>query len=273
VDLSGLTEEQKRLALKVLNDTACLCGCGMTVAQCRVEDQSCPQSPILARAIVDAVRRGQDEEGVRAAYNAVAGAVRGTKPPSPPTPASAPPSRPAVEIALEGSPIRGDAAAPVTIVEFSDFQCPYCSGAARTVKRILADYQGKVRLVFKHFPLPFHAQARPAAAAAEAAGEQGKFWEMHDLLFQNPRALQGGKLLEYARQLDLEMAPFQAALSGTAAQERIERDLEEGRRVGVRGTPTFFINGRRLPSYHASAFRQAIDRALAEAGRKEPAAR
>ncbi len=256
VDLSGLTEEQKGLALKVLNETACTCGCGMRVAQCRVDDQNCPRSPVLARAIVDAVRRGENEAGVRAAYEAVAGATKSRRT------TSSPSAEEIVQIALQDSPVRGSDAALVTVVEFSDFQCPFCGRAAPIVTKLLAEFEGQVRLIFKHLPLPFHSHARLAAAAAEAAREQGKFWEMHDLLFQNRDALERDDLRGYAQQLGLDAARFETALDSPETYARLERDLDQARRVGANGTPTFFVNGRRLTNYTETPFRRAIERAL-----------
>ena len=259
VDLSGLTEEQKGLALKVLNETDCTCGCGMRVAQCRVDDQNCPRSPVLARAIVDAVRRGENEAGVRAAYEATAGATqqRGQA-------TSTQSAEEIVQIPVEDSPVRGSDAASVTVVEFSDFQCPFCNRAAPIVTKLLAEFEGQVRLVFKHLPLPFHPHARIAAAAAEAAREQGKFWEMHDLLFQDTDALERDDLLGYAQQLGLDVSRFETALDNPETYARLERDLNQARRVGANGTPTFFVNGRRLANYTETPFRRAIQRALAK---------
>ncbi len=257
VDLSGLTEEQKQLALKVLNETDCTCGCGMRVAQCRVDDQNCPRSPILARAIVDAVRRGENETAVRAAYEATAEATNKSS-----RTTTTRSTREIVQIPVEDSPVRGSNTASVTVVEFSDFQCPFCSRAAPIVTKLLAEFKGQVRLVFKHLPLPFHPHARLAAAAAEAAREQGKFWEMHDLLFQNMDALERSDLLGYAQQLGLDVSRFETALDNPETYARLERDLDQARRVGANGTPTFFVNGLRLTNYTETPFRRAIQRAL-----------
>ncbi len=257
VDLSGLTEEQKELALKVLNETDCTCGCGMRVAQCRVDDKNCPRSPVLARAIVDAVRRGENETGVRAAYEATAGATKKSD-----RTTSTRSAEEIVQIPVEDSPVRGNDAASVTVVEFSDFQCPFCNRAAPIVTKLLAEFEGQVRLVFKHLPLPSHPHARIAAAAAEAAREQGKFWEMHDLLFQNTDALERDDLRGYAQQLGLDVSRFETALDSPETYARLERDLDQARRVGANGTPTFFVNGLRLTNYTEMPFRRAIQRAL-----------
>ena len=254
VDFSGLNEEQKELALKVLNESACDCGCRMTVAQCRVEDQTCPRSPSLARAIVDAIRRGGDEEAAQEAYRAALVAGRPSRPPE----------RPAVhDIAVGDSPARGPASAAVTVVEFSDFQCPFCARALPVVQQVLDLYPEEVRIVFKHLPLPIHPRARDAALAAEAAREQGKFWEMHDLLFRNPASLEREALVGYAGQLGLDTARFEADMDSAGIAARVDRDIAEAARVDANGTPTFYVNGKRLRSYQLNAFRQAIERSLA----------
>ena len=265
VNLEGLTDEQRALALKVLNESDCLCGCRMTVAQCRVEDENCPRSPILARAIVDAVRRGENEEAVRAAYQATAvtlGASRGT--------ATPPPPQPVFDFRLEGTPVRGNVDAPVTVVEFGDFQCPFCARSLSTLEDILAVYEGKVRLFYKHLPLPFHTEARLAAEAAEAANQQGKFWEMHDLLYSDPRAIDRERILGFAREIGLDLDKFQADWAGAQTRSVVDGDLAEAEKIGVNGTPTFFVNGRRLPNYRKESFRRAIDEALAASGGSEP---
>jgi protein-disulfide isomerase len=257
VDFTGLTEEQRALAVKVLNSSDCECGCGMTVAQCRVEDQNCPRSPVLARAILDAVRRGENEAGVRAAYQAVVTATRPTA-----TPGLQEPGQQVYSFAVDDSPVRGAAEAPITLVVFSDFECPFCRQAGPIVDRLLEEFEGEVRLVFKHFPLAFHANARLAAAAAEGARQQGKFWEMHDLLFQHTGALERESLLEFAGRLGLDREKLEAALDSPQTFARIERDLAEGRRVGVNGTPTYYINGRQVLNYKEMPLRRYIQREL-----------
>ncbi|MGD8376064.1 MAG: thioredoxin domain-containing protein [Acidobacteriota bacterium] len=254
VDFTGLSEEQKQLALDLLNELPCDCGCGMTVAQCRVEDQSCPRSPVLAREIVDAIRRGGDAEAARAAYEA---ARRGNR-------SLEFQETAAFEIDTGDSPARGAATAPVTIVEFADFQCPLSARAVPTLRQVLAAYPDQVRLVFKHFPLAIHPAARRAAIAAEAAREQGKFWEMYDLLFQNPASLERADLVAHAASLGLDVARFEKDLDSAELAARVDRDAAEAMRVGATATPTFFVNGRRMESYQLNAFRAAIRNALTE---------
>ncbi len=144
------------------------------------------------------------------------------------------------------APVKGGRDAKVTIVEWSDFQCPFCSRVGPTMRKIEETYGNKVRVVFRHQPLPFHANAKPAAAASMAAGEQGQFWQMHDKLFANQGALERPALERYAEELHLDLAKFRAALDGDKFDKQIAEDQEEGTRLGANGTPTFFINGRQL---------------------------
>ena len=168
-------------------------------------------------------------------------------------------------VALGASPSRGDANAPVTVVVFSDFQCPFCSRAEATVRDLEAAYPGKIRFVFKNQPLPFHQNARPAAKAALAAGEQGKFWEYHDALFKHQGELDRASLERYAEDLGLDLRRFRAALDDSRLDIAIEADITEAHRLDVRGTPAFFINGRGLQGAQPlAAFRAKVDQALAE---------
>jgi protein-disulfide isomerase len=168
---------------------------------------------------------------------------------------------------LTGAPTKGPAEAPVTIVEFSDFQCSFCLRANSTVAQVLEKYQGKVRLVFKHYPLvELHPAAPSGHRAALAAHEQGKFWEMHDRIFANQRGMTRQDFLGHAGALGLDMTKFIADLDGPRLQAVLDRDLGEGRKVGVEGTPTFFINGTPVVgSQPIDVFVKVIDKALADA--------
>ena len=147
---------------------------------------------------------------------------------------------------LSGSPSRGPADARVTLVEFSDFQCPFCARGRRTTDAIFKKYEGRVRWVFKHYPLDFHPDAPLAHRAAMAAAEQGKFWEMHEKIFENQRAIKRDDLIAMATALGLDVPRFTADLASDKFAALMQRDLAEGNKVGVDGTPTMFINGRRL---------------------------
>jgi protein-disulfide isomerase len=179
----------------------------------------------------------------------------------------APPPQPTapVDVPLRpDDPARGSSRAPVTIVEFSDFQCPFCSRAGPTLRQIEQAYGKDVRIVWKHQPLPFHPEAMPAALAAEAAREQGKFWEMHDKLFQNQQALSAPAFEAFAREIGLDVPRWKAALADPRLRERIQADQQLAGRVGASGTPTFFVNGERvIGAQPFESFKAVIDRKLA----------
>ena len=142
------------------------------------------------------------------------------------------------------APVMGPADAPVTIVEFTDYQCPYCQAAQQYVDRVMDVYKGQVRLVYQEFPLDFHAQAKPAGRAARCAGAQGKFWEMHLDLLRKPGAFDGADLKGRAASLGLDASKFGECVASNKYDGVIEKAVENGRSVGVSGTPTFFLNGR-----------------------------
>lgn len=160
------------------------------------------------------------------------------------------------------SPVLGKADAPVTIVEFSDFQCPYCAKLLPELKQIEKMYPDRVKVVFKFFPLSMHPYAHKAAAAAIAAGKQGKFWEMHDQLFANYNRLSDAKVEEIAKNLKLDMDQFNKDWKDPKNEEIIRRDQLLGRQVQVRGTPTVFINGRLLQDRSIGGFRRLIEQGL-----------
>ncbi|MDX2052174.1 MAG: thioredoxin domain-containing protein [Polyangiaceae bacterium] len=150
------------------------------------------------------------------------------------------------KIAATDAPSFGPADAKVTIVEFSDFECPYCSRAAAVTEQIRAKYKDRVRFVFRQFPLPMHSNAKKAAEAALAANAQGKFWEFHDLMFKNQKQLEESALEGYAKQAGLNVAGFKDALSTSKFSAQVDADTKLGQEVGVQGTPTMFINGKRI---------------------------
>ena len=174
---------------------------------------------------------------------------------------------------LSGAPVRGAADAPVTLVLFSDFQCGFCQRVNPTVSRLLEQYPGKVRVVFKHYPIEGHDAAPLAHRASLAAHEQGKFWDMHDRIFANQRTMAREDLLAHAKALGLDMARFTAAIDAPQATAVMERDKAEGEKVGVDGTPTFFVNGTPLVGAQPlQAFAAAVDKALAATAPPERAA-
>lgn len=145
------------------------------------------------------------------------------------------------------NPVYGDADAPITIIEFSDFECPFCARHyTNTHKQLLDTYGDKIRIVFKHFPLPFHPNARQAAAASQCANREGKFWPLHDVMFENFRNLGDDDVLAYGAKLGLGESWKTCVTQGDATPE-VDMDMEDGRQAGVRGTPTFLVNGQVIP--------------------------
>ena len=143
--------------------------------------------------------------------------------------------------------VLGPASAAVTIIEYGDYECPFCRGAARDVHRLLDEYPGQIRLVFRNFPIPqLHPHAEQAAEAAEAAAAQGKFWEMYDLLLRDGARLDLDSLLGYAERLGLDVSRLQNEVLGNVYATRIERDVREGIQSGVNATPKFYVNGARI---------------------------
>jgi protein-disulfide isomerase len=175
------------------------------------------------------------------------------------------PQPPVYKIATDGQPTKGVESAAVTLVEFTDYQCPSCAKAQPALERVVAEYGDRVRLVVRDYPLTQHADAQKAAEAAEAAREQGKYWEYTALLFQNQSALQTDKLKEYATRLGLDRAKFDAALDSGRFAESVHRDLHDGDRAGVAGTPTVFLNGRRVADISYEGLKAAVESALSAA--------
>ncbi len=153
------------------------------------------------------------------------------------------PSRKVVNIPSD-APTMGPKDAPITLVEFTDYQCPYCQSAQQYVDQVMSTYAGKVRLVYQEFPLDFHGQAKPAGMAARCAGEEGKFWEMHTGLLRSPGTFNDADLKSRAVALGLDGTKFSACVASGKYNEVIQKAIENGRSVGVNGTPTFFLNGR-----------------------------
>lgn len=163
------------------------------------------------------------------------------------------------EIPVGNSYVKGPDDAKVTIVEFSDFQCPFCSRATDLINQILKAYPDDVRLVYKNFPLSFHKQAMPAAKAAIAAGKQGKFWEMHDIIFENYRTLADDKYPEYAEEIGIDVEQFKVDMADKSTADQVSAEMRQASKVGVRGTPTFFINGKKPQGRSFEIYKSIID--------------
>jgi protein-disulfide isomerase len=183
-----------------------------------------------------------------------------------PAAAAAPAADQKFDVQVGNAPVRGPKNAAVTIVVFSDFQCPFCSRVEPTLKQVMDEYKGKVRIAWKNQPLSFHPNAMPAAEAAMAAYEQGndKFWAMHDKLFEKQNELSAGFYEQSAKEIGLDLGKWKKSVESHSQQSAIQSDMSAGSAVGAGGTPTFFINGKKLVgAMPFESFKQVIDAELA----------
>ena len=150
----------------------------------------------------------------------------------------------------------------VTLVEFSDFECPACGAAYPVVKQVVEKYKDDLKFVYRHFPLDQHKNARRAAEAAEAAGAQGKFWEMHDLLFANQKDLSDETIQKLASDLKLDMSQFNQDLATGKYKDKVQKDLTDGTAIGVNATPTFYLNGKKLSLFSFTDLDAEVAKAL-----------
>lgn len=228
LDLSELSSAERESFWAIANEELSPCGDPHSIAACardRLPCRTClPALRFLARRVRDGYPRDQLSDHVRQRYAASS----------------------VVQIRTEGAPSHGSVAAAVTVVEFSDYECPHCAAAIPMLRQIERDLEGRIRVVHMNFPLSGHIHAVPAARAALAAGRQGKFWEMNDLLFQNQRHLEPQDLERYATQLGLDLARFRADAASPETEQAVQATRREGERLQISGTPTIFINGRRF---------------------------
>lgn len=174
------------------------------------------------------------------------------------------PDVPRIPISADDDPSIGPDDAAITIIQFAEFQCPYCGRAKEVVDQLMEKYPGKVRMVFRDFPLSFHDRAIPAAVAANCAGEQDKYWPMYDVLMANQRALSEADLTKYATNLELDLAKWNTCREDPAQEAEVQKDFEDGSKAGVTGTPAFFVNGIFLNGAQPiEAFSEIIDQELA----------
>jgi len=231
LDQSGLSAQQKHALLTLVRSEGCNCGCTFKIAECRVKDPKCGRSRSLAAMVARELEEGKSPDVIRAELKRRMN--------------EAPPVLDeAVQIPINGDPVTGPANAKITIVEFSDFQCPYCAVAVGSLRNLLAKHPNDVRLVFKQFPLDIHSQAEFAAEAALAAHAQGKFWPMHDKLYANFRSLSPEKITEWAKDLGLDMVRFYAEMKSGKYKAVVQKELDQGEQAGVLGTPTLFVDGK-----------------------------
>jgi hypothetical protein len=228
-DTASLSAAERELLWNVANDLLSPCGDPKSLAAC-AQDRSCstcrPALRFLSRRVQDGFDPARLGDLVRARF-----------------------ARDAVQrINTEGAPVRGPAVAPVTLVEFSDYECPHCAEAAPVLRDIEREFGERLRVIHMHFPLSGHTHAMAASRAAFAAGRQGKFWEYHDLLFANQTALETRNLEQYAQRVGLDVARFRADLDGAESERQVAASRREGERLQIDGTPAVYINGRRWPT-------------------------
>jgi protein-disulfide isomerase len=168
------------------------------------------------------------------------------------------------DIKVGASPVRGAKDAKVTLVEFSDFQCPYSQRAQPLIEALLEGYPDDLRHVYKNFPLRFHKEAMPAAKACVAADKQGKYWEMQALVFKNPKKLSDDDLKKYAKKVGLDVEQFQRDYKSEEVKKQVEEDMAEARKASVTGTPTLFLNGKRVRDRSEAAMKKEIEAILKE---------
>ena len=257
VDVTGLSAKQKLTVLKVLRDNDCSCGCGMKIAQCRIEDPKCSYSKSLAAITIKGIREGKSLEDIKAALAASAGPHKVLDD--------------AITLRTLGSPVKGPADAKITLVEFSDFQCPYCSKAVTEIDATLKAFPKDVKLIYKQFPLSdIHSHAMLASQAALAAAAQGKFWPMHDKMFADNHNLTRENMQKWAQEIGLDMKRFNADLESPAIKSQIARDLADGEQAGVEGTPTVFVNGKHYNgSLDPQTFGEVLKGELKQPGAKK----
>ncbi len=214
-----------------------------------------PSQQALEKAVGDYIAKNP-----QALQKPIMEAMKANRPQRPPEVPLAERMKNPIKVPTEGAPVKGPANAPVTISIFSDFQCPFCKRVLPTLEQIEKDYDGKVKFVYHFNPLPFHPNAMPAAKAAAAANDQGKFWQMHDALFNNQADLSDAGIQKAAKEAGLDMKKFDADSKSNKYDAKIQADITFAQQNGANGTPAFFINGVALKGAQPyPAFKQIID--------------
>jgi protein-disulfide isomerase len=230
IPLDGLSAEQQQLVAELAQEEFCYCGCPHTVSQCLRSHGGCHHAKRMARLTSRLAMGGLPKPEVKKALERYYASFDR-------------PLRARLDVTASGPPL-GDPKAPITVVEFSDFTCPYCQLMRPVLEKFVADRPGRLKLFYKPFPIESHPNAVEAAQAAEWARDQGIFWEFHDLMFTRPHQLSPEELGAFATELGKDGAALQAALAAGTYRYKVERSQAEARAAGLRGTPTLFFNGR-----------------------------
>jgi predicted DsbA family dithiol-disulfide isomerase len=261
VDLSGLDKKAAGTVLNALNKNKAISGCKRAIIMdsCGRQAPKCCYNSIFLKEIVTQAKQGKSEEyllGLLSGYSLYEKVKRAV--------AEAEAKR-IWPVKPGNSPWKGAEDAPITIVEFFDFQCPYCIRANSTIKQIFKVYPNKIKLYLKNKILPFHKNATNAALASLAAHKQGKFWEMRDILFKNSKTLTKENILKYAEEIGLKMEQFKKDMDSKELKDQVKADMAHAKELAVSGIPTFFINGRKIRGARPfNDFKKVIDEELAK---------
>ncbi|HSD22199.1 MAG TPA: thioredoxin domain-containing protein [Anaeromyxobacter sp.] len=242
VDLEGLSTEQQRAVAEFALDEFCYCGCPHTISSCLREHQGCSHAPRMASQAVRLARGGATKADILKQVTAYYAAFD---------------RRADLAVKAFGPPL-GEESAPIALVEFSDFTCPYCKGFRPQLEAFVEKHAGRVKLYFKPFPIESHPNAVEAAQAAEWAREKGLFWPMHDRMFESAPALAVDDLAEHAAAVGGDAEDLRAALAEGRYRGKIQVSQAEARNAGIKGTPTVFMNGRLLTDLSEEALEQAL---------------
>ena len=246
VDLGKLSETQQATFYTMINTEQSACDKPHSLATSLREDQDCRNSMLVAQFIADRLAGGATPSDIKLDIDLV---VRALTP---------------YDIPTEGRPVYGNERAPVTVVVFADFECPHCKMEAPVLRKAVQQYRGQARLVYLHFPLRMHARAEVASWAAEAAFRQGKFWEMHDLVFDHQTQLEDEDLERYAAQIPgLDLQKWKADFQAESSKLAVAKDRALGETLDIEGTPAVYINGRHVtPLLWGGSLEAWIDDAL-----------
>jgi protein-disulfide isomerase len=240
IDTSALTARERSDWSRAVSELLSPCADQpVSVEQCVNEGRACTACQPAARYLVEQVRRGRTRAQVDASYRARFGADQIKR------------------VDIGDAPSKGPPNAPIVIVEFADFECPACADKRSLLDKLVEDHAGKIRLVFKNYPLPMHANAEKAARAGWAAHKQGKFWQLHPLLFDNQKDLSQPSVEKLAQKAGLDLARFRQDRDSEAAADAVLRDRKQGESLNIQSTPSLFINGRAFPS--SSDFDQDLE--------------
>jgi protein-disulfide isomerase len=226
VDTSRLTEAQRGVFFQLVNTEPSACDKPHSMARSLKDDPGCRDSQLAAQFAADALASGASASVVKENLPLLVEALEPR------------------EIDVQGRPVYGSERAPVTVVVFADFQCPHCRAEAPVLRKAIDQFRGRAKLVYKHYPIPGHDRAKVAAIATEAAHEQGKFWEMHDRVFENQNDLSDANIYKWAAEIGLDMAKFKASFTANKGKTMVEKDRADGEKLGITGTPAIFVNGR-----------------------------